>query len=597
MFVKKIAISIIKSILWLIDKDHRKKYSINDEHDLEITHSYAVDFQSDFGRVNKIFRTVPYALWELKTKSFELYAADRHIVINEFHKEVWICNLKVGDKIKTKNGIEEVTSVRSLGIRTHMYDMEVITEDPNDPMNHLFYSNGILSHNSTAAACFILWKVMFTPDTTVLIAANKWVQAMEIMSRIKFGYENMEWANWIRAGVEEYNKGTITFDNGSKIVARATTPDAGRGLSISLLYMDEFAFVPPRMAEEFWVSIQPTLSSGGDCIVTSTPNGDTDQFSTIWRAACRVFDENGNPVESGLGENGFKAEKVSWDKHPDRDGTWEKKYRSLLGDEKFEREMNCEFISAEDTLINGLTLKSFNSYISKPLRVTNNNIRWYKDISPGSVYIVGLDPSLGLGNDYSTIQVFELPSMEQVAEWRDNTSPTKTQVTTLLNILNIIHQEISKDGDVLGYPEIYWSIENNTLGEAPLNVIRETGEEKFPGTFVHEPKQSRMGNIRRKGLTTTNRNKVAVCTRLKHLAESGKIRFSSGLLIHELKNYINSGASFKARQGETDDLVSSLLVVLRIIEIISKWNEEASDCISQIIDSEESYLDPLPVVV
>jgi hypothetical protein len=114
-----------------------------------------------------------------------------------------------------------------------MYCVEVNTQDFNDPMNHLLYTDGILSHNTTTAAAYLLWRAMFIPDTQILIAANKFVQAMEIMDRIRYGYE--ECPNFIRAGVVEYNKGTITFDNGSRITARATTPDAGRGLSITCL--------------------------------------------------------------------------------------------------------------------------------------------------------------------------------------------------------------------------------------------------------------------------------------------------------------------------------------------------------------------------
>ena len=122
---------------------------------------------------------------------------------------------------------------------------------------------------TTCAAAFLLWKAMFTPDTTILIVANKFVQAMEIMTRIKYAYENLP--DHIRAGVTKYNESEIKFDNGSRIVSRATSSDAGRGLSITLLYMDEFAFVPPNKATEFFTSIQPVLSTGGSCIITSTP--------------------------------------------------------------------------------------------------------------------------------------------------------------------------------------------------------------------------------------------------------------------------------------------------------------------------------------
>ena len=124
---------------------------------------------------------------------------------------------------------------------------------------------------------------MFNPDSTILIAAHKYSGAQEIMQRIRFAYETLP--NFIRAGVTAYNKGSLEFDNGSRIVAQATTENTGRGLSLTLVYLDEFAFVPPRIASEFWTSLSPTLSTGGKCMITSTPNQDNDQFAQIWKQA------------------------------------------------------------------------------------------------------------------------------------------------------------------------------------------------------------------------------------------------------------------------------------------------------------------------
>lgn len=192
---------------------------------------------------------------------------------------------------------------------------------------------------TTCAAAYLLWKAMFTPDTTILITANKLVQALEIMDRIRYAYENLP--DHIRAGITEYNKGTVAFDNGSKIVSRATSSDAGRGLSISLLYCDEFAFVPPNKASEFWTSIQPVLSTGGSCIITSTPKSDEDQFAQIWKGANDRTDEYGNPTENNTGKNGFFAVEVTWDKHPERDEAWAKPFRESLGEARFRQEFEC----------------------------------------------------------------------------------------------------------------------------------------------------------------------------------------------------------------------------------------------------------------
>ena len=190
---------------------------------------------------------------------------------------------------------------------------------------------------TTCAAGYLLWFAMFVPDSTILIAAHKYTGAQEIMQRIRYAYESVP--NHIRCGVTSYNKGSIEFDNGSRIVSATTTETTGRGMSISLLYCDEFAFVRPTIAREFWTSISPTLSTGGKAIVTSTPNSDEDQFATIWKVANQKFDEYGN--ETLLGKNGFAPIMFPWDRHPERDQAWADQERASIGGDRFDREHEC----------------------------------------------------------------------------------------------------------------------------------------------------------------------------------------------------------------------------------------------------------------
>ena len=185
-----------------------------------------------------------------------------------------------------------------------LYDFQ---EDLVDTYHNNRYSISMLARQtgkSTCAAGYLLWYAMFNPDQTILIAAHKYSGASEIMQRIRFAYETLP--DFIRAGVTSYNKGSLEFDNGSRIIAQSTTENTGRGLSISLAYLDEFAFVRPNIAKEFWTALSPTLSTGGKCIITSTPNQDDDQFAQIYREADKAQDEFGNNTETGLGKNGFK---------------------------------------------------------------------------------------------------------------------------------------------------------------------------------------------------------------------------------------------------------------------------------------------------
>ena len=232
--MKKILIGIIKAILWVIDPDHRIKEEIAMDDTKKFTHVVDHDFKSDFGKVSKAFRTVPYQVWELKTTTKTLIAADKHRVIRENGDCVWLEDLLPGDRIKTDTGIEEVISSIDLGIKTHMYCVQVDTADPTDPNNHLYYTDGILSHNTATAGAFLLWYATFHDDVNILIAANVFRAATEIMDRIKFAYEELP--DFLRNGVVVYNVQKIVFDNGSKIESTTTTPTSGRGKSISLLY-------------------------------------------------------------------------------------------------------------------------------------------------------------------------------------------------------------------------------------------------------------------------------------------------------------------------------------------------------------------------
>jgi hypothetical protein len=190
---------------------------------------------------------------------------------------------------------------------------------------------------TTTAVGYLLWYAMFVPDSTILIAAHKYTGAQEIMQRLRYAYETCP--DNVRAGVTSYNKQSIEFENGSRIVAQTTTETTGRGMSISLLYLDEFAYVEPNIAVEFWTSISPTLATGGKAIITSTPNSDEDQFSLIWKEANKRFDEFGNQTE--LGRNGFFPYLAIWNEHPDRDEKWADTERSRVGEERFRREHAC----------------------------------------------------------------------------------------------------------------------------------------------------------------------------------------------------------------------------------------------------------------
>lgn len=428
---------------------------------------------------------------------------------------------------------------------------------------------------STSAAGYLLWYAMFVPDSTILIAAHKYTGSQEIMQRVRYAYESVP--DHIRAGVTSYNKGSIDFDNGSRIVSATTTENTGRGMSISLLYADEFAFVRPTIATEFWTSISPTLSTGGKAIITSTPNSDEDQFALLWKGANRCVDEYGNPTKVGI--NGFKAYRSFWNEHPDRDETWAAQQRAALGADRFRREMDCEFLIADETLIAPAKLIELEG--RDPLYKTGE-VRWYKQPEPGRIYVVALDPSLGTGGDPAAIQVFEANTTEQVAEWRHNRTDIPTQIRIFVDIIRAINE---KTRDTMS---TYYSVENNSIGEAALISINEFGEENIPGYFLSDS-----GRFR-KGFTTSNKSKLSACAKLKHLIESNRMRLNSAVLISELKNFVASGTSYAAKAGETDDLVMATVLAVRMLQQLQSYHSELD---TQMRDHQDHMIEPLPFVM
>jgi len=433
---------------------------------------------------------------------------------------------------------------------------------------------------STSAAGYLLWYAMFVPDSTILVAAHKYLGAQEIMQRVRYAYESCP--NHIRAGVTEYNKGSIVFENGSRIVAQTTTENTGRGMSITLLYLDEFAFVRPTIATEFWTSITPTLSTGGKAIITSTPNSDEDQFALIWKGANKTEDAYGNKTELGI--NGFKAYRSYWNEHPDRDQAWADEQRAQLGDDRFRREMDCEFIINDETLIAPTTLIDLEGV--EPLYKTGQ-VRWYKQPQKDRIYVVALDPSLGTGGDPAAIQVFEANTTTQVAEWRHNKTTIPEQIRILSNIISTI------DDTVQDPNSIYYSVENNTIGEAALISIAEFGEDNIKGYFLSDSGKGVAGKRYRKGFNTTNKTKLSACAKLKNLIESKRMTVKSRSLISELKTFVAHGTSYAAKTGETDDLVMALVLSVRMLQLLQNYH---SDLDKQIRDHSESLIEPMPFI-
>jgi hypothetical protein len=204
------------------------------------------------------------------------------------------------------------------------------------------------------------------------------------------------------------------------------------------------------------------------------------------------------------------------------------------------------------------------------------------------MYIVALDPSLGTGGDPAAIQVYEAETTEQVAEWRHNKTDVPTQIKILVEIVKELHS-VTRDEK-----KIYYSVENNTLGEAALISIAEFGEENIPGYFLSDNSVTGSSGRRfRKGFTTTNKSKLSACSKFKILVESGRMKINSKPLMSELKTFVAHGSSYAAKPGETDDLVMASLLVTRMLMLLQTYH---ADLDSHMKDHGDSIIEPMPFI-
>lgn len=414
---------------------------------------------------------------------------------------------------------------------------------------------------------FLLWYAMFHDDQTILIASKNNAHAMEIMDRVRFAYEELP--HWLKAGCKYYNKHNIEFDNGSRIKSESTTEKTGRGLSISKLYLDELAFINPRIQENMWASLAPTLSTGGSAIISSTPNGDTELFAQLWRGA-------------NTQQNSFKPLFFPWSMHPERGEEYLKEMRGQLGPKKFRQEVLCEFISSEAMLIDSIKLAFFRP--TEP-SFENMGFRFWLDKDKigglGKTFMVGVDPATGNGSDFTSIQVVEFPSLAQVGELRLNTVNVPLIYAKIKWLLKFLRTPDANRKRA----EVIWSFERNGVGEALVAMIQNDGEGDgvyIDGTELFNERPDRFG------VYTTGKSKLVACMQLKNLLEKiqGGIKVHSDVLIFELKDYIARGGTYAARDGSTDDAVSALLVIMKLLERLASYDDGARRLVYESVSPE-----------
>ena len=382
------------------------------------------------------------------------------------------------------------------------------------------------SGKSISACAYLLWFVLFNSEKTVAILANKGATAREMLARITLMLENIPF--FLQPGSKALNKGSLEFSNNSRIVAAATSGSSIRGMSVNLLYLDEFAFV--ERAAEFYTSTYPVVSAGTDTkiIVTSTANGIGNQFHKVWEGAVQ-------------GINQFKPFRVDWWDVPGRDDKWKTETIANTSQLQFDQEFGNTFFGTGDTLINAETLLSLRAKPYKRL-LENGLLKIYKETDKDHDYIMTVDVSKGRGQDYSTFNILDISTrpFEQVAVYRNNT------ISPVL-FPNIIYKYAKV------YNEAYVVVEANDQGSVVCNGLYHDLEYEN----MHVESAIKANAL---GIEITRKTKRLGCSAIKDILENGKLKIVDEQTILEISTFEARGQSYEATEGNHDDLMMNLVM-------------------------------------
>jgi len=522
----------------------KQNHKFIEEKDLS---GWNVETEDGFKPIISTNKTIEYEVFEIILEdNLSLKCADTHILIKEDYEEVYAID-SLGKYIRTKTGPKKVLSVKSLGYSENMYDLSIESEE------HTYYTNDILSHNTVTIATYLLWCALTRQNINIGIAANVVSLAQEVLDKIKKIY--IEMPIWLQPGLMSWNKQSVEFDNGNKIMISASNSDAFRGFSLSILYVDEVSFIRNNLWEEFMDSVMPAMAAiqGAQAIFSSTANGLNHFFHMVEGAR--------------KGENGYNLCEAKWQEVP----RWHKDGRIKTSDEfkaeqvakngltHFNQNFGNEFLGSSHTLISGTTLKNIN-YMKDEDIIFNSlfeGLRIFEEPKPGHNYILTSDPkqdgidSIGL----HVIDVTNIP-FKQVASAKIEES------------FMIIPNRVFDLGH--HYNDAYIVQENNVEANL-INTLHDQLE--YEGEIFRERKPSGKGFKNIWGIRTTTKTKKMMTSFLKKFVEEGLLEINDKRTLDEMFNFIErKNGTFAAEEGYHDDLVMSLMLVFAPFFDIKNWD-------------------------
>ena len=394
------------------------------------------------------------------------------------------------------------------------------------------------SGKSTIVTSYLLWYVLFNDNVNVAILANKAATAREMLQRLQLSYENLP--KYLQQGILQWNRGSLELENGSKIMAASTSASAVRGMSFNVIFLDEFAFIPNHIADQFFSSVYPTISSGKSTkvIIISTPHG-MNMFYKLWHDAER-------------GTNEYVPTEVHWSEVPGRDEVWKEQTIKNTSEQQFRVEFECEFLGSVDTLISPSKLRVMP--YDEPI-MQRKGLAVFEQVQPNHNYIISVDVARGIGNDYSAFVVFDTTTLpyKMVARYKNN----EIKPIVFPNVII----EVAKN-----YNNAYVICEVNDIGGQVADIIQFDLEYEnllmvaMRGRAGQQLGQGFSGKKTQLGVKMSTAVKQVGCSNLKALIEEDKLVIPDYDTIAELTTFIQKGQSFAAEDGCNDDLAMCLVI-------------------------------------
>lgn len=462
-----------------------------------------------------------------------------------------------------------------IGFDTYSFQDDCLKEFDENRFNVILKSRqlGI----STLAAAYALWLALFYKDKAILIIATKLAVAQNFIKKVKVMLQNLP--TWlVMPSVKSDTKQVIEFSNGSSVKAIPTSDDAGRSEALTLLIVDEAAFI--GNFDELWTGLYPTLSTGGRAIVLSTPNGVGGQYHKLY-------------VEAEAGLNEFNAIKLPWDVHPERDQVWFDNESKNMTRKQVAQELLCDFAASGDTFLGANEIEYIISQTQHPIE------RWGPEMAvwvwkysiPDHNYIVSADVARGDGADYSSFHVIDTTVSEQVAEFKGKVPPD--QFAVLLNEVG------------LRYNKALVCPENNSYGYAVCMKLKELG---YPNLYYKDKKYMFIGasagsaDVANIGFTTGPSNRTKILTKLEEVIRNKQFRIRSTRMVEELKTFTWIGQTAKAMKGYNDDLVMALAIGIWLFDTSIDYSKHGQEMAKAMIaafavnrkndDTDQNYVHP-----